>query len=116
MLIACMMLNLTSIKQVRPVITEFFARFPDAEAASQADPEELAVLLKPLGLYNRRAKLIIRFSNAYNGDWSDVTDLPGVGKYAADSYRMFVEGSLDVEPTDSKLKRYKEWALNETRN
>jgi len=111
-----MMLNLTSIKQVRPVISEFFKRYPDAHAASKADTAELAVLLKPLGLYNRRAKLIIKFSNAYNEDWNDVAELPGVGKYASDSYRMFVQDSLDIEPTDSKLKRYKEWALNESRN
>lgn len=120
LLVACMMLNLTNIKQVRPVIWEFFRLYPDPEATSKADQPSLATLLKPLGLYNRRSKMIIRFSMEYaQGGWCDVKKLPGVGTYASDSYEMFVIGNLNIEPTDSKLKKYKEWALgreNASRN
>lgn len=111
MLIACMMLNLTNIKQVRPIIWSFFDHYPDPATASEADPAEMANMLRPLGLYNRRAKMIIRFSRAFQDEWDDVLKLPGIGKYAADSYKIFVMGSLDVMPTDSKLKKYKEWAV-----
>lgn len=112
LLICCIFLNLTNIKQVRSIIWEFFRLYPDADAASRADQLSLATLLKPLGLYNRRSKMIIRFSEAYaRGGWCDVKKLPGIGTYASDSYEMFIIGNLNVEPTDSKLKTYKEWVL-----
>lgn len=120
LLVACSMLNLTHIRQVRPVIWKFFEEFPDARAAAKGDVGRIAELLKPLGLQNRRAVNLIKLSTAFDSMWDSVTELPGVGKYAADSYRMFVEGYLDVVPTDSKLKAYLEWALgrksDETRN
>ena len=112
MLIACIMLNLTNIKQVRPIIWKFFEEYPDEVAAARADKETLATMLQPLGLHNRRAGSIIKFSTAYaTGGWTDVLKLPGIGKYAADSYEIFVVGNLDVRPTDSKLKLYLKWAL-----
>lgn len=110
LLIACIMLNLTSIKQVRPIIDGFFEMFPSPEAAVRADPGSIADVIRSLGLYNRRSRAIIRLSEAFNGQWSDVNDLPGVGKYASDSYNIFVKGKIDTEPTDSKLKKYVEWA------
>lgn len=118
MLIACMMLNLTSIVQVRPIIKRFFELYPDAMAASGAKPDELATLLKPLGLYNRRSKTIIKFSRAWSkGGWKQLRDLPGVGKYAEDSYTIFVRGTLDAKPTDAKLVKYLVWAnAEEKRN
>jgi methyl-CpG-binding domain protein 4 len=109
LLVACVMLNLTSIRQVRPVIKLFFQKYPDAEACSMADLGELADMLKPLGLYNRRAATLVKLSIAFLKSWKDITDLPGVGKYAADSWKMFVEGRLDVEPSDSKLQKYLDW-------
>lgn len=111
LLVACVMLNLTNIVQVRPVIDRFFGLFPDPGEAAKADEVMLADLLRPLGLHNRRAKTIIKLSRAFQDGWTDVRRLPGVGKYAADSYKMFVEGSLDVDPADKKLRKYKEWAI-----
>jgi methyl-CpG-binding domain protein 4 len=116
LLVACIMLNLTNIKQVRPIIWEFFRRYSTPEAAASADETELAELIRPLGLYNRRAKSIIRLSSAITRPWRDVDDLPGVGKYAADSFRIFVEGKMDVDPTDAKLRKYVEWARNRDRS
>lgn len=110
LLIACMMLNLTNIKQVKQVIYNFFERWPTPDSISESDAKDIAGLIKPLGLYNRRTKSIIKFSKAFKDEWKSVYDLPGVGKYAADSYRIFIEGKIDVEPSDSKLKAYVEWA------
>lgn len=113
LLIACMMLNLTNIKQVRPVITQFFLQYPDAFAAANASHDEMASIIKPLGLYNRRTKNIIKFSYAWAFDDFDpqkIEKLTGIGKYAVDSYNIFVNGSLDVTPSDLKLKKYLEWA------
>ena len=89
---------------------EFFRLYPTPEACASADQAAVACLIKSLGLYNRRAKTMIKLSREFNGPWSDVNDLPGVGKYAADSWRIFVDGMLDVTPTDIKLKKYVDWA------
>jgi methyl-CpG-binding domain protein 4 len=112
-LIACKMLNLTNYKQVRKVIFNFFKKWPDPVHTSQAKQEDMALMLKPLGFYNRRSKQIIRFSKEYlEKKWNDPIELYGVGKYAADSYKIFILRSLDVEPTDKKLIRYVNWAKN----
>lgn len=116
LLVACVMLNQTSIKQVRPVIWKVFERWPTDVELAQADPEELAECIKTLGFQNRRARSLIRMSSEYvNGfDWDDVTELHGIGEYAADSWRIFVledcpgsEGEVD----DEKLKKYVGWAV-----
>lgn len=109
-MICCICLNLTNIKQVRQVILEFFAKYPDPETCAKADPEQLSMLIRPLGLYNRRARTMIKLSDAFLKPWDSVYDLPGVGKYAADSYRIFVDGKMDVDPSDEKLQKYVEWA------
>lgn len=114
LLIACIMLNLTNIKQARPVITEFFKKYPNPESVVNSSVEDIANIVRPLGLYNRRAASIVKLSTAFNTRWNRVTDLPGVGKYAADSYRIFVEGKIDVQPTDKKLIKYIEWARSLT--
>ena len=110
------MLNLTSIKQVRPVINDFFKRFPTPESVITSSHDEIADVIRPLGLYNRRATSIMKLSNAFNSRWNDVDDLPGIGKYAADSYRIFVEGKIDVEPADKKLVKYVDWARSMMNN
>ena len=112
LLVACIMLNLTNIKQVRPLIAGFFEKYPTPEAAASAKQEDVVEIVRSLGLYNRRANGIIRMSQDFIGKWTHVDDLHGVGKYAADSYRIFVDGKMDVEPTDAKLKKYVEWARN----
>lgn len=110
LLIACVMLNLTNIKQVRPIILKFFALYPTAQACAKGEQALIADVIRPLGLYNRRAKTMIKLSQQFLDKWDNVDDLPGVGKYAADSYRIFVEGKMDVRPSDSKLLKYLEWA------
>lgn len=111
LLVACIMLNQTSAKQVHGLINEFFERWPNYFEAAAAKVEEMAVFIKPLGLHNRRAKLIIDMSTAYMvHDWGDVEELPGVGKYAADSYRIFCEGYLVEDVKDKELLNYVKWA------
>jgi methyl-CpG-binding domain protein 4 len=108
MLICCLLLNLTSIKQVGPMIDELFERYPDPDAMSKAKPEDLHELLKPLGLWQKRSKTLIRFSEEFKaGNWLAAKELYGCGKYADDSDRIFFLGEWrDVEPTDGKLIRY----------
>lgn len=56
MLICCLMLNMTSHKQVYPIIEGFFERWPSPEAATVASLKEMKEYIKPLGMYNKRAK------------------------------------------------------------
>jgi methyl-CpG-binding domain protein 4 len=76
-----------------------------------ADPILLAKILKPLGLYNRRSKSMIRFSKEYlNSEWQLPSELYGCGKYADDCYKVFCLGNWqDVNPTDHALNDYVDW-------
>jgi len=47
------------------VLWEFFKLYPTPEAAVRADWRELAQLLNPLGLHEKRAQILIRFSGAW---------------------------------------------------
>lgn len=114
LLVACLMLNQTSIKQVRPIIFPFFERWPTPEAASSADPSEMEDAVRHLGLQRRRTRLLMAMSLAFpSWDGVDVTALPGVGKYAADSYEIFVRRRLVPDPTDKELIKYVGWAKGE---
>jgi len=48
--------------------------------------------------------------------YDDVLKFPGCGKYAADSWAIFVEGRTDVEPSDGKLNWYLDKLEEEQRN
>ena len=108
MLVGCIMLNQTSHKQVRPVITKFFDKYPTPNDLLSADKDTITNIIKPLGLYNVRCKNLINFST----DWIDkqnfknITELRGIGKYASDSYEIFIKNNLNVNPTDKVLLIY----------
>jgi endonuclease III len=115
MLVGCILLNLTSRKQVDEVWPALFERYPDA-AHMRAEGPELAQLLYPLGLYNRRATALRRFSTW----WIEAArqtqvnermlalEPPGIGEYARDSWRIFKMGE-DLDPdevSDKELRLY----------
>ena len=111
MMVCCILLNRTQGRQVHSIREELFGRWPDPSSMSGADHDQLRELLRPLGFYNKRASLLKEFSQQWSdGDWSDVSELKGIGKYARDSYSIFVEKRIDgVTPTDKVLNRYLEW-------
>ena len=107
MLVGCIMLNQTSNKNVRQVIYSFFDRWPTPQSIIEADPSEIREHIRPLGFYNIRTNRIIRFSNEYiNKSFIRAKELHGIGKYADDSYEIFIKGNLNVQPTDKILLRY----------
>ncbi|XP_068013835.1 methyl-CpG-binding domain protein 4 isoform X2 [Melanerpes formicivorus] len=111
LLIATIFLNKTSGKMAIPVLWEFLKKYPSPEVARAADWREMAELLKPLGLYELRAKTIIRFSGEYlSKRWRYPIELHGIGKYGNDSYRIFcVNEWQEVQPQDHKLNVYHAW-------
>ncbi|XP_011009513.1 PREDICTED: methyl-CpG-binding domain protein 4-like [Populus euphratica] len=110
-LVICMLLNCTSGGQVRPILNDFFTLCPDAKTTTNVDQKEIAHLTHSLGFKNMRAEKIKRLSEIYlEEDWTHVTFLPGVGKYAADAYAIFCTGRWDrVVPEDHMLTRYWEF-------
>lgn len=107
MLIGCILLNQTTRTQVDKVRNELFDMWPDAIEMGNADPLSLAEMIKPLGLYNRRAKTLIKFSQDWTDkDWKEPIELHGIGKYAQDSWEIFQNNNFTTQPTDKELISY----------
>lgn len=104
-------LNLCSGAALESVHHDLFALWPTALHMATADQQEVEALVAHLGLQRRRSRSLIRMSTAYAMLWDgrDPIDLPGIGRYGADSYLIFVRGQLDVQPTDKELRKYLEW-------
>ncbi|KAM6059909.1 methyl-CpG-binding domain protein 4 isoform 2-T3 [Theristicus caerulescens] len=111
LLIATIFLNKTSGKMAIPVLWEFLKKYPSPEITRTADWKEMSELLRPLGLYELRAKTIIKFSDEYlSKQWKYPIELHGIGKYGNDSYRIFcVNEWKEVQPQDHKLNVYHAW-------
>ncbi|XP_029200715.2 methyl-CpG-binding domain protein 4-like [Acropora millepora] len=111
LLVATIFLNRTSGAKAIPVLWEFFKKFPTPEVTRGADWKEIAELIQTLGLHEKRAKIIIRFSEEFLAkDWNSPKELHGIGKYGDDSYRIFCLGDWkNVIPKDHKLNFYHTW-------
>ena len=113
LLVGCIMLNQTTGTQVHQVIHTFFDKYPNAALASKARIPSIEKIIKPLGLFRRRAKSIKQFSHDYlNKNWKRPSECYGIGKYAEDSWDIFVMGNLKVRPNDKELKAYLKYIKN----
>lgn len=114
LLVVCSLLNLTNVRQVWGVVDKLFERYPSWSAVDDSSFDDISEMLRPLGLNRRRAKAICALSKVFKADEvyesrDELLALPSVGKYAADSYEIFVLNKLDVQPTDKELTRYVAW-------
>ncbi|OMO58829.1 hypothetical protein CCACVL1_25331 [Corchorus capsularis] len=107
-LVICMLLNQTSGSQTRKILSDLFALCPDAKTATEVSTEEIVKIIQPLGFQKKRAKMIQRMSKEYLfKEWTYVTELHGIGKYAADAYAIFCTGmGHRVIPMDHMLNYY----------
>lgn len=120
LLVACILLNRTTRRQVDKVIDSLFLDYPTPGHLADAREDDLRDLLYPLGMSRTRARRLIEFAD----DWLALVDmwegttpdgltelsaLTGVGDYALDSYRMFVLCDYRVSPTDKELVRWLSW-------
>lgn len=107
--VACFLLNVTTRKQVNKVWPILFDRAPDPETLLKIPIEELQEIIKPLGLKTRRANRLREMSAM----WGKVAHnaLPGVGKYAIQSDKIFFSNDLLWDETieDGALTAYLEW-------
>ncbi|XP_076054563.1 uncharacterized protein LOC143033244 [Oratosquilla oratoria] len=113
LLIGTIFLNRTTGEEAlgKNILWEFLERWPTPEDALSAQWEDLAEVIKPLGLYEKRAKMILKFSEEYiSKDWTYPKELHGIGKYGNDSYRIFCLNEWrKVRPTDHMLNFYIDW-------
>ncbi|CAL1270988.1 unnamed protein product [Larinioides sclopetarius] len=111
LLIATICLQKTTGKSVKRILANFFTKFPTPEEIFTAQPSDISKVLEPLGLQDKKAKIIIRFSDEYvNKNWKYPIELHGIGKYGNDSYRIFcVNEWKQVEPKDHMLEKYHQW-------
>ena len=106
MLVCCILLNLTKRQQVDGIRHELFDKYPTEYEMIEADEDELSEILKPLGLYRRRAKTLIKFSWMWVNGFNDVMELHGIGQYAKDSWEIFQMKNVQIKPTDKVLQEY----------
>ena len=121
MLIATCLLNQTRGRQAVPLFWRLICRWPTAEALRDADLQELTDFLQPIGLHRVRAQRLKDLGRRFSEDppragvlyerrgtkflprkglASNVVEeaatcighLPGVGRYAIDSFRIFLAG------------------------
>lgn len=114
-MVACVLLNQTSRRQVDAVHPELFRRWPGPRQWVDGDRDAQRELLGPLGLADRRDRLLFLLSWAWVARFPrgflssparrlqlwrdvDVTRYPGLGRYAADSFRLFVLGDVAGQP------------------
>lgn len=112
MLVACQLVNLTTWRQAKPVLWWLRHEYADEWGLAKARSADLRRMLRPLGLWRRRARTLVAMARAWTTSppltAEDVMRLPGCGRYAADSWAIFVEGRRDVSPSDRRLRWYLE--------
>ena len=137
LLAACILLSVTTRRQVDAVLWRLFHAFPGPAAAAAAadDPvkmERLEVILRPLGLHRKRARRLARMSREYLEahvraavsrddaagttplDTHTVSALYGVGDYASDAHALFVLRRVRASspPRDHALRWWHAWACD----
>ena len=114
LLVATIFLHKTSGKVAIPILWKFFDICPSSAIACKTSIKTIADLLQPLGLSNKRAKILIKFSDEFlHKDWRYPIELYGIGKYGNDSYRIFCVNEWRlVKPRDHKLNLYHKWLIN----
>ena len=95
-LVAELMLQKTNATQVEKVFSNFIENYPDPSSVSKLKETFLSELLKPLGLYNRRARdlkkladIIIKDNDIIPNSRKALLELPGVGEYIANAVLCF---------------------------
>jgi hypothetical protein len=111
LLATCILLNQTDGKrQVKPMLADFFERWPTAEKLLIAHEQDVKSALRPAGFQNVKYLRLIGMSKDWLQGKRPPEKLYGVGKYAVDSYKLFCQGYLVLDAEDKELKRYVQWA------
>ena len=107
-LVCCILLNQTSNKQVRPLIRDFFLKWPNSFSVTKENITNISEFIKTTGFQNVKSKRIKDFSNVWYSGERDPLKFPGIGRYGLEAWRIFVLGDTNFIPVDKKLKIYLE--------
>ena len=118
-LIAELMLQKTTAKQVQGLIEKFLEKFPMILDLEKADIKEIEKLIAPLGMEHRRARVLKGLAEAvvekHKGQvpYSEVEliDLPGIGRYIANSVLCLAFGR-ETPLLDTNIVRILERVFN----
>ena len=113
MMVCCILLNLTKRQQVDIIRQELFQLYPTPYAMVNSDEYYLSHLLQPLGLYNKRAQTLKKFSQDYINGFNDIQECYGVGQYGRDSWTIFQENNTNITSKDKVLTKYLKEVYNE---
>ena len=106
-MVGVMCLNLTYRKQVKEVLPKLFKRYPDPKAYLRGRLKTQQKMLKPLGMWEVRAKRLRKMSEEFlTWDQQEASDLHGIGKSGSDSYKIFYKNEIPSDVQDKELKRY----------
>ena len=92
------LLQRTKAESVAAIYDQFFSKYPDWSVLAEADPTEIQVILKYIGLWKRRPPKLIAFANAVverGGELpktrEELEEIPAVGQYVASAALLFRE-------------------------
>lgn len=118
LLLSTILLNRTSRVQLDVVLHTFLSKWPTPQSVVDANWEDISSIIAPLGIRHRRAKGLIRFScdflshaaeKSFSLTRGQVLSLYYCGDYACDAYQIFIQGDINVLPTDHALQDYIEY-------
>lgn len=94
---------------------EFFMCWPGPVGFLKTPTVEIENVIKPLGLQTRRALNLLRMTEdflsfEFGSGIIPMNEMYGIGKYAADSWHIFVDpAEIKEDVEDKELKKYVEW-------
>jgi endonuclease III len=108
MLVACCLVNCTTWEKARHAHAYLMRSYTIKKLAGMAQVDDRVYrVIEHLGFGSQRTEKIIGMARAWlerrPTRAQEVYDLPGCGKYAADSWAIFIDGRRDVSPNDGKL-------------
>lgn len=111
-LVAEIMLKMTTASKVVPVWEEFLRRYPSPSGVARSRPEALLDILRPLGLEFQRARSLRELAQAladkHGGEIPtperELVALPGVGPYTARAF-LWTSRIAAAPPVDRNIER-----------
>jgi endonuclease-3 len=113
-MVICVLLSAqTTDVAVNKVTPELFERWPDAEAMAQADPAEIAGVIRSIGFYRTKSVHCVEASQMIVSDFGgevprtmeELTKLPGVGRKTANIVLNKAFGIVDGIAVDTHVFR-----------
>lgn len=93
------LLQRTRRETVSAIYEQFFSRFPTWNRIAECSEEELGQLLKPLGLWRRRAislRALAKYASSKGGRFpttaEELKEVPAVGQYVGNAILLFQHG------------------------